>query len=96
MLCLGLDGQVKWKTKDISSAPRFDRGSLIVADGMILNFDGEEGTLHLIDPSPAEYKELAKAKIFKGKEMWAPMALSGGKLLLRNQQEMKCLDLKNP
>jgi hypothetical protein len=24
------------------------------------------------------------------------MALSNGKLLLRNQEEMKCLDLKNP
>jgi hypothetical protein len=28
--------------------------------------------------------------------MWAPMALSQGKLLVRNQKEMKCVDLRNP
>lgn len=96
LVCLGLDGQVKWKTKDGFTLPRFDRGSLILADNMIINFDGKTGALHLIDPNPAEYKELARAQIFKGKEMWAPLALSGGRLLVRNQQEMKCLDLKNP
>ena len=29
-------------------------------------------------------------------KMWAPMARSQGRLLLRDQETMKCLDLKNP
>ncbi len=96
MLCLALDGQVKWKTAGAGSSPMFGLGNLIIADNLILNLDGDKGILHLIEPSPDGYKELARAAIFGGKEIWAPMALSDGKLLLRNQQEMKCLDIKNP
>jgi hypothetical protein len=96
MLCLTLDGQVKWKTAESWSSTMFGLGNLILADNLILNLDGDKGILHLIEPSPDGYKELAQASIFGGKEIWAPMALSDGKLLLRNQQEMKCLDIKNP
>ncbi len=96
MLCLTLDGQVKWKTRDAWFSTTFERGNLLLADGLIYNLDGKKGILHLIEPSPDGYKELAQAQIFSGKEIWAPMALSNGKLLLRNQEEMKCLDLKNP
>ncbi|MBI2433499.1 MAG: PQQ-binding-like beta-propeller repeat protein [Candidatus Hydrogenedentes bacterium] len=96
MACLDLEGKVLWKTKDTPGAPMFERGGLIFADGMILNFDGKTGILHLIDPSPDGYKELARAQIFDSREMWSPMALSGGKLVLRSQNELKCLDLKAP
>ena len=93
MLCLTLDGEVKWKT---DRQPHFERGNLLMVDKLIVNFDGRKGTLHLIDPSPKGYNELASAHIFDGNEMWAPMAISDGKLLVRNQEEMKCLDLRNP
>jgi outer membrane protein assembly factor BamB len=96
MICLTLDGKVKWRTKDTSGLPTFERGTLVMVDGLILNLDGKKGTLHLIDPSPDGYKELAKCKLFGGKEIWAPMAIADGKLIARNQTEMKCLDLKNP
>jgi len=95
LMCLSLDGQVKWKTSDISSAPTFERGNLILADGLIFNLDGKKGVLYLIDPSPEAFKELAHAPILGGKEIWAPMALSDGRLLLRDQQELKCIDVKN-
>lgn len=93
MLCLTLDGEVKWKT---GRQPHFERGNLLMVDSLIVNFDGHKGTLHLIQPSPESYSELASAQILKGREMWAPMAVSDGKLLVRNQEEMKCLDLRNP
>jgi outer membrane protein assembly factor BamB len=94
MMCLTLDGQIKWKTGGSLEATTFERGPLLLADGMIIALDGKKGTLHLVEPSPEGFKQLAEAKIFSGKEIWAPMALSDGKLLVRNQQEMKCLDLK--
>lgn len=94
MMCLALDGQVKWKTSDLTGVPTFDRGNLILADGLIFNLDGKKGVLYLIDPSPEGFKELAHAQLLGGKEIWAPMALSNGKLLLRDQQEMKCLEVK--
>lgn len=96
LMCVSLDGRVIWKTGDLEPKLRFDRGNLILADGLIIILNGKRGELCLVDPSPDAYKEVAKAKIFDGKEIWAPMALSEGKLLVRNQREMKCLDLKNP
>lgn len=96
LVCLTLEGEVAWRTKDAKELPNFERGNLLFADGMIVILDGRTGVLHLVDPSPEGYKELAQAKIFEGKEMWGPMALSDGKLVLRNQKEMRCLDLRNP
>lgn len=96
MICLALDGTVKWRTSDTDGLPGFERGNLLLADNMIYNLDGRTGILHLIDPSPKGYKELAKAKVLDGHQMWAPMALSNGKLLVRSQYLMKCLDVKNP
>jgi len=33
-------------------------------------------------------------KLLCGKEIWAPMALADGKLLIRDQHQMKCLDVR--
>lgn len=96
MVCLALDGTVKWKTRGDRTLPNFDFGNLLSVDGLIVNLDGRRGTVHLIDPSPEGYRELASAPMFKSSKMWAPMAFSDGKLVLRSQTEMKCLDLKNP
>jgi outer membrane protein assembly factor BamB len=96
LVCMTLDGKVLWRTSDDRKQPRFERGNLLIADDLIIDLDGKKGILHLIDPSPDGYKELAQAKVLSGKAMWAPMAISQGKLLVRNQEEMKCLDLRNP
>jgi len=94
MMCLTLDGEIKWKTGGSFGATTFERGPLMLADGMIITLDGKKGVLHLIEPSPEKFKQLDEAKIFSGKEIWAPMALSDGKLLVRNQEQMKCLNIK--
>ncbi|HOD49726.1 MAG TPA: PQQ-binding-like beta-propeller repeat protein [Candidatus Hydrogenedentes bacterium] len=96
MVCMTLDGELKWRTRDSRDLPKFERGNLLLADGMIISLDGKTGILHLIEPSPEGYKELSRAKIFDGNQMWSPMALSQGRLLLRDQKQIKCLDLKNP
>lgn len=96
MTCIALDGTMKWRTDDTKGLPGFDFGNLLGVDGLILNFEGRKGTLHLIEPSSEGYQELARADIFDGTQMWAPMAFSEGKLVLRNQSQMKCLDLVNP
>lgn len=96
LMCLSLDGQVKWKTRESWFSMSFERGPLLLADGLIFNLDGKKGILCMIEPSPEGYKELAQVKLLGGKEIWGPMALSQGKLLVRSQSEMKCLDVKNP
>lgn len=103
LLCLSPSGEIIWQSTNSrklptarEGLPKFDRGNLILADGMCYMLDGAKGSLHLIEPSPDGYKELARAKLLGGKQIWAPMALSRGRLLIRDQAQMKCLDLKNP
>jgi len=72
--------------------PNFDVGNLIFADGMIYIIDGKKGDLRLVQASPEGYHELACAPgILEGTEIWAPMALVNGRLLIRDQSQMKCL-----
>ena len=90
MVCMDLNGMVKWKTK---TDPLFDRGGNILVDDMIINMDGN-GTLYLIEPTPEGFKMLSSAKLLDTKEAWAPLALSDGKLLIRDQKQMKCVQVK--
>lgn len=91
MVCMDLDGKVKWKT---GRSPVFDKGGFILADGLILSVDGRIGILYLIEPDPAGYKELANAKLLDTNECWGPLALVDGKLLIRDQEKMRCVVVK--
>jgi len=88
--CMDLKGDIKWMT---GKKPRFDKGGMILADDMIISSDGEKD-LYLIEPTPEEFKVLAKAELLDTKQSWAPLALSDGKLLIRDQKQMKCVLLK--
>lgn len=102
LVCMTMDGRILWKTK---RSPNFNKGSMILVDGLLLATDGET-KLYLIEPDPAGFKPLASAELLgKGAaetsgigarvggptQNWAPIALSNGRLLIRDQREMKCL-----
>jgi outer membrane protein assembly factor BamB len=91
MVCMDLDAKVKWKT---GRSPRFDKGGFILGDGLILSVDGREGILNLIEPNPEGFKRLASAKLLDTNECWGPLALSEGKLLIRDQKQMRCVVVK--
>ncbi len=88
MVCMDLNGKVKWKT---GRSPVFDKGGFILADGLIFSIDGRVGILYLIEPDPSGYKELASIKLLDSRECWGPLALVDGKLLIRDQKQMKCV-----
>ncbi|MEW6355089.1 MAG: PQQ-binding-like beta-propeller repeat protein [Planctomycetota bacterium] len=88
LMCMDLDGNVKWKTE---KSPLFDKGGAILADGLIFTVDGNAGVLYLIDPTPEGFKPLASAKLLDTNRCWAPLALSDGRLLIRDQKQMKCV-----
>ncbi|HUS90300.1 MAG TPA: PQQ-binding-like beta-propeller repeat protein [Phycisphaerae bacterium] len=92
MVCVDAkDGKVVWKTE---REHNFQRGHFLFADGMIYIIDGKAGSLHLLEPSPKGLKELAKVSgLLGGPEIWAPLALSDGKLIIRDQSKMLCLDV---
>jgi len=101
LVCMNMDGKVMWKTK---RDPDFNKGSMILADGLILATDGKR-TLYLIEPGPSGFKSLASAEVLGeggagtegmsrvggSSQNWAPLALSDGKLVIRDQRRMKCV-----
>jgi len=89
--CLSLDGQLKWKTDE---SPAFDKGGYVLADDLLLSVDGRDGILYLIEPGPEGFKPLAKADLLDTEECWGPLALSDGKLLIRDQKRMKCVAVR--
>jgi outer membrane protein assembly factor BamB len=87
LVCMSMDGQIKWKTGD---EPPFNKGGSILADGLLLSTDGNK-MLFLIEPDPSGFKPLASAELLESGENWAPIALVDGKLLIRDQKQLKCL-----
>jgi outer membrane protein assembly factor BamB len=103
LACMDMDGKVMWKTL---RAPLFDKGSMILADGLILATDGRK-SLYLIEPDPSGFKPLASAEVLNegglsgddpmaariggAAQNWAPLALAGGKLLIRDQSRLLCV-----
>ena len=87
LVCMSMDGQIKWKTGD---DPAFNKGGAILADGLLLSTDGNK-MLYLIEPDPSGFKPLASAELLDQGENWAPIALADGKLLIRDQKNLKCV-----
>lgn len=92
MMCLTMQGESVW---DPGSAPNFEMGGMILVNGLIINQNGKNGDIHLIEPSPEGYKELGKASFFDSEksQAWAPLAFSQGKLIVRDMEKMVCIDL---
>jgi len=93
---MSMDGKIMWKTR---RSPDFNKGSMILVDGLILATDGAK-TLYLIEPDPSGFKPLATAELLErgtsqsrrwASQNWAPLALVDGKLLIRDQKQMKCV-----
>jgi outer membrane protein assembly factor BamB len=102
MVCMSMDGEVKWKTR---RSPDFNKGSMILADGLIIATDGSK-TLYLVEPDPTEFKLLASheilaeggtsadgiaARVGGTTQNWAPLALAQGLLLIRDQKRLMCV-----
>jgi outer membrane protein assembly factor BamB len=52
----------------------------------------ESGDVVMLEPNPAEQRELARHKVFTAKT-WNPPALAGDLLFIRNDREAACLRL---
>ena len=69
----------------------FGKGSLILADGNLIVL-GEGGKLALVEATPLEFREKGGVQLLHGK-CWTAPSLAGGKLYVRNHEEMVCLDV---
>ena len=89
-VCMEPGGKVVWTS---GASDRFGLGPFMVADGKLLILE-DDGMMTMIRATPDGYRKLAQAKVLDGKEAWAPLALAGGRLLVRDYGTMRCLDLR--
>ena len=87
LTCMNLrTGKVVWKQRG------FDKGSLLIAEGHLLIL-GEKGKLALADATPEGYREKASYQALS-ERCWSAPALAKGRLYLRDEAQVLCLDLR--
>ncbi len=90
LCCLDLNGKLLWTS---GAGAKFGLGPFVIGDGMIYALN-DDGTLTLAEANPQAYRRLAQARVIDGHDCWAPMALTHGRLLVRDLTKMVCLDVK--
>ncbi len=87
LTCMELrTGKVVWKERG------FKKGSPLIADGHLIIL-GESGQLALAEATPQGYREKASYRVSRNK-CWTVPALANGKLYIRDEEQVLCLDLK--
>jgi outer membrane protein assembly factor BamB len=93
LVCADLGGKVLWES---GSGHLFGLGPYMIANGLLFVMN-DKGVLTLAEATPVAYKPLAQAAIFDhGHDAWGPMAIAGGRLIVRDLTRMTCLDVKKP
>ncbi len=80
-------GKELWKKPNVG---KYHASLLRTGNNKLLLLE-EFGNLVLMDPSPREFRELARAKVCG--ETWAHPALADGRLYLRDNRDVICLQL---
>ncbi len=81
-------GKVKWRERG------FDRGSMVgLMSGHVIIL-GEKGNLGIVKMDPEKYISTGYDHPFASTVCFTAPTLANGKLFLRNQKEMVCLDLQ--
>ena len=92
LVCLDLSGRRVWSS---GRRKRFGRGPYLIANGLISAMN-DVGVLTLAEATTSGYRQLAQAKVLpaRDRESWGPMAIAGGRLILRDLKTMICLDVR--
>ncbi len=91
MVCLDpATGKQRWN----SGGVRFGIGPYMIADGVIW-VTNDKGDLSAVAADDQRFSLLSAASVIdSGHEAWGPMALAGGRLLVRDLTRMVCLNLR--
>lgn len=91
LVCLDLQGKQVWNS---GGKYQFGLGPFMIADGMLIVLS-EKGQLMLVEATEKGFNPIAQAKVIAdAHEAWAPLALAGGRLIVRDIVHMVCLDLR--
>jgi outer membrane protein assembly factor BamB len=84
----------RWPAHSMEQPPVFGRGSFILADGRLIAL-GEGGLLGMFRPTPERCEELGRWQVPSLKHpCWAGPVLADGRLYLRGENRLVCLDLR--
>jgi outer membrane protein assembly factor BamB len=89
LVCMDTDLNEVWAS---GSPNRFGIGPYMIAGGLIFLMN-DDGVLTMAEASEKEYVQLAQAKVLPGPDSWGPMVFVDGKLIVRDLDKMRCLDL---
>jgi outer membrane protein assembly factor BamB len=87
------DRDESWPPHSTRTPEVFGRGSFILADGKLIGL-GEGGILGLFKPNPKQPEEICRWQVPQlHHPCWAAPVLSRGRLYLRSEDRLVCLDL---
>jgi outer membrane protein assembly factor BamB len=87
LVCLNPgDGKVLWQQAG------FEKGGLIVVDGMLLAFQGGNGALAQVKADASGYQEIGRFTPLGGQSWTAPI-VARGRLIVRNKTTLACFQL---
>jgi len=78
---------------DSGSAHRFGLGPYVVADGKFFILK-DDGTISIAKATSKSFQFLDKAKIMDGHDAWGPLVVVDGRLLMRDDKHMVCIDVR--
>jgi outer membrane protein assembly factor BamB len=88
-VCFHPDGKLLWASgKD----HLYGLGPYMIADGKFFILS-DEGVLTAARASAEKFVPLGQAKVLQGRDSWGPIALAGGRMLLRDSRRMVCIDV---
>lgn len=88
-VCFDTEGNLVWSSGNDN---RFGLGPFLLADGKFYILD-DDGTLTMIDATAREFRKLGEAQVLHGHDAWGPLAIAGDRLLLRDMNNLACVNL---
>lgn len=90
-VCLNLDGSLRWTS---TMTHKFGIGPYLIADDILFLMD-DHGHLTMAEASVDAFNILDRATVLEDShDSWGPMILVDGKLIVRDLEQMACLDLR--
>ena len=88
-VCYDTEGNLKWASGNDN---RFGLGPFLLADDKFYILD-DDGTFTMIDGAGQEYRQLGQARVLHGHDAWGPIAIAGDRILLRDMNNLVCVDV---
>jgi outer membrane protein assembly factor BamB len=83
-------GKIIWESGNQKRFGQYE--PILLADGKFFVLD-KDAALTLVKAGTEKYEELGRCKLLEGHEAWAPIALAGNLMLLRDSKTMICIDV---